>query len=146
DPVHGVHRAISAGIPLAQILHSNRQFRHARTASGSDDGAIFQDGGLGDHDHAVSDHVHRMLLGVLCAALVGHPNVSADAGVLVDDRPLDHRILANAEYRPAQPKILGMTAAVFEHVNAHDVAVSDGDVLGDPSPNSDHRVLDDRAL
>src|SRR5208282_4896671 len=68
-----------------------------------DHGSVRQDGRFGDDDHPVPDHVRGMLLRLLDTARVDDPDVAADAGVLVDDRPLDHRVRAHAHGWAAEP-------------------------------------------
>ena len=90
-----------------------------------DDSAILQVRCLGDHDHAVTDDMGWMLLGIRRGTMIDNPNVSADAGVLVNDGPFNHGMLAHTERGPAQTDVFGVAVAIFENVDSHDVAVSE---------------------
>ncbi len=81
DALHGMDRAVSPRVLLAQVLDANRPFTHALVASlahdtetccafrlagesGLDHRPIRQGGGLGNHNHAVANHVRGVVFGL----------------------------------------------------------------------------------
>src|SRR5688572_26318053 len=92
---------------------------------------VGEHGVLGNDDDAVADHALGRLGTLLKLPVVGDPHVAADAAVLVDNRSLDVRVVADAQGRLAAGGIAGAILRTLIVVVAQQHAVADGDVAAD---------------
>src|SRR5262249_42634345 len=80
--------------------------------------------------------------GVAYLVAIDDADVGADAGVLVDDGGLDHRVLADAEARRAAAEVLFLFGLRLEAVGADDDGVADDGVLARHGAKAGGAVLD----
>src|SRR5687767_8691473 len=104
------------------------------------EGAVF-----GQDDHAVADHAVGGFFALLDAAVVGDLGLLADAAVLVHDRAVDQRLVADAHQRAAFAPVAAHRRLRLVLVRAHDDGVADGHAPADAAADADHAVLDHRA-
>src|SRR5207244_4553116 len=111
---------------------------------------------FGDDNNAVADDVVLTFF-VLDSPLVDDADVLADAAVLVENSPFDHRAVADTNVRETASLILGTFRVSLEPVGANGDGVFDCHIAANAAPQTDDTVgnlrsrvnqetIDDQAL
>ena len=79
---------------------------------------------------------------ILC---VDDPHVAADAAILVEDRPLDHAVVADRQVRAAAALVLRPLLVGLVAIGPDQDGLAQGDIPADPAAHADDRALDRRS-
>src|SRR5262249_48906667 len=116
-----------APVGSEQGYSNNGAIRHGRTARN-------------DHNAVADDVVVAFRLdGVLT---VNDTDTAANAAILVEDGPLDHRAVAHTKVRKVSASVGGALSFILVFIGANDDAIAQADVAANSAANADDAPMD----